>query len=112
MGHRAGAWPDTQLYRPRGPTHYVLTEKQREAALQAWIVSNPADTVSGFVGFWHTHPKPSGPSVRDQLTLRKRAGDAGDTLAMVVAARCGTTWELHGRTSGGRWVRAAAVEIT
>lgn len=113
IGHRdVYAHEAVVVQGPRGPAHYVLPEHQREAALQAWFISNPADAMSGFVGFWHTHPKPSGPSLRDHLTLRKRASDTGDTLAMLVAARYATSWELHGRVSGGRWVRAAAVEIT
>lgn len=82
---------------PRGPAHYVLREAEREKALDGWRRRHPSNTLSGYVGTWHSHPGPAGPSRRDWLTFGYRSARTKDPIGMIVATRLGhDQWKLIG----------------
>jgi proteasome lid subunit RPN8/RPN11 len=82
-------WIDRAIEVPAatsGTYHYERTSDVAQAALDTALAGEPEGSPVGYVGEWHTHPAPAGPSDVDLDTLRGFADDAGHTLALVVLA--------------------------
>jgi proteasome lid subunit RPN8/RPN11 len=96
------------------PEHarYISREQDREAALQRHMSAEPYDSPFGYVGMWHSHPAPVGPSPRDRATFMCASRSAPDALALIVVAQAGDgNWELHARVGTRRSVREAQLVI-
>lgn len=52
----------------------------------------PSHSPVGYVGEWHTHPGPVGPSGIDMSTITATALEATDAIALVVVARYDEEW--------------------
>ena len=89
-----------------GPTSYVRTNQAGNATLQRYLAERSPSDPSGYLGDWHTHPAPAGPSPLDRLTFLKLAARARRPLAMVVVVRDGDGWDLAVQVVGSaRWLR-------
>jgi hypothetical protein len=101
--------PDAQVH------HASYRRRHREAqkALQQVLAELPSDTPVGYVGEWHTHPAPVGPSCSDRRELKRFSRSAGGPIGMIVWAfdPHSDGWSPHGVcASEGRQARAQ-VEI-
>lgn len=68
------------------PMSYVRRHAHAEAALQRALEdAAPGDPV-GYVGEWHAHPAPQGPSRQDRRELRALARRTAHPVALVVLA--------------------------
>ena len=63
------------------------------AALSAYMDDQEAGSPVGYVGEWHSHPGPAGPSLRDKLSFIRITQSAGRPLAQVIIALHGHHWE-------------------
>lgn len=66
------------------------------AMLRQTMAPYPEDT-TGYIGEWHSHPAPVGPSDTDLLALRKLAEAGKHDVLMVVAAHTTEGWIGHAR---------------
>lgn len=65
---------------------YVRDDLQANALLGEFLASrDPADPI-GYIGEWHSHPGPSGPSSIDINTIRATAKATGGSIALVVCS--------------------------
>lgn len=81
-----------------GRTSYVRRSATAQEVLDRALASEPAGSPVGYVGEWHSHPGPSGPSRQDLRTMRSFSADVEHRLALVVL-----------RYDGGRWTPAVRV---
>lgn len=57
----------------------------------------------GWVGEWHSHPKPSRPSPRDLHEISRLSREDGQPVALIVLVRDGADWNPIARVAqGGR----------
>ncbi len=68
-------------------------------------LSKAADARVGYVGSWHSHPVPSGPSLVDRHTFRKTGRAHALPLAFLVAATNGRSTTFHTTWAGWRGSR-------
>jgi hypothetical protein len=95
-----------------GRSSYTRDHAHAEAALQRALAdTNPADPV-GYVGEWHVHPAPQGPSRQDRRELRAVARQSPHPVALVVLAYDPTTssWTTAALTAASCHVRSAVSE--
>lgn len=103
--------PDTRA----GRTTYLRREGPARAALDAYLARPGTDKLVGYVGEWHTHPRPVGPSAVDEAAMRAMVRANRRTVGLIVAALDDDlrTVQLHGLVSAaptpwtrvaGRWV--------
>ncbi|MFP5321568.1 MAG: Mov34/MPN/PAD-1 family protein, partial [Acidimicrobiia bacterium] len=97
--------------RQAGHTWYRRRHAPAEAALAAVLEQVPKDSDLGYVGEWHTHPAPVGPSFCDRRELRRISGKTTHEVALLVVAydRGTSTWVPVGLTALRRCVRTADV---
>ena len=93
--HRGGVYvnqfievPDPQAH----ATRYRRLHRSASKALKAIIETLPQHSSLGYVGEWHTHSAPVGPSSFDRRQVRRISRRADAEIALVVAA--------HGPNSG------------
>lgn len=53
----------------------------------------------GYLGEWHTHPLPVGPSGTDLQSVRNLAADGGHDVALLVLALGPVGWKSHARNA-------------
>ncbi|MDW3217753.1 MAG: Mov34/MPN/PAD-1 family protein [Acidimicrobiales bacterium] len=101
--------PDRQA----GHTWYRRRHAPAEAALTAALDQLPEDCDLGYVGEWHSHPAPVGPSFCDRHELRRISGKTAREVALLVAALDPgmSTWVPFGLTAYRRRMREAVVDI-
>lgn len=101
--------PDRQA----GHTWYRRRHAPAEAALAAALGQVPEESDLGYVGEWHTHPAPAGPSFCDRRELRRISGRTTHEVALLVAAydKSTSTWVPVGLTALRRRVRTADVDV-
>lgn len=66
------------------------------ATLRQTRALGPENT-TGYIGEWHSHPGPNGPSETDSLALRQLAKAGAHDVLLVVVARTATDWISHAR---------------
>lgn len=67
------------------PTNrYVRDDNLANDLLADFLAQRSADDPTGYVGEWHSHPAPSGPSSIDIAAIRDTAKASGSPLALVV----------------------------
>lgn len=95
---RAVAIPDPRATRIR----YRRDAASAARALAAEIASDTTG-MTGYLGEWHTHPLPIGPSGTDQRAVMRLAANGGHDVALVVLALGPHGWAGHARiaTSAG-----------
>ncbi|MEU6002869.1 Mov34/MPN/PAD-1 family protein [Streptomyces sp. NPDC047197] len=72
---------------PGASTHrYVRDDVQANALLAAFLAPRADDDPTGYVGEWHSHPAPSGPSPTDVAAMRATARQHEVPLALLVHA--------------------------
>jgi proteasome lid subunit RPN8/RPN11 len=114
LGHRDGSdvhvercivVPDQQA---SGHT-YVRSYKAAQRLLDE-ALGDRRRQLMGWVGEWHSHPNPGGPSPRDLRELSRLAREDGQAVALVVLVRKKAQWTPQGRVAIGWLPRAARVE--
>lgn len=66
------------------PTRYVRDDAAANELLSDFLGGREADDPIGYVGEWHSHPKPSGPSNIDIDSLRATARELRTPLALLI----------------------------
>lgn len=74
--------PDNQAHH----ASYRRRHREAQTALGHVIEGLPVDTPLGYVGEWHTHPAPVGPSCTDRCELKRFSRRAGGQIGMIVLA--------------------------
>ena len=80
--------PDPRATRNR----YQRSHRRATTLLSAALTGQPSDSPIGYVGEWHTHPAPVGPSGVDLGALAATALAAADQITLVVLAREDEEW--------------------
>jgi integrative and conjugative element protein (TIGR02256 family) len=65
---------------------YVRDDVRANQLLNEFLAQRAADDPLGYVGEWHSHPAPSGPSPTDIAALRTTAKASSDPIALLVHA--------------------------
>jgi hypothetical protein len=68
-----------------GYAHYTRDGQEAQEALDAYIAESDDDHL-GYVGDWHTHPQPVGPSLTDKSTMALFGRAVTQPILLVVAA--------------------------
>lgn len=63
---------------------YVRRDQRANETLQEYLRSREADDPAGYVGEWHSHPGPAGPSSIDLVAMRDLASIVGKPVALLV----------------------------
>jgi integrative and conjugative element protein (TIGR02256 family) len=74
------------LDRRAGHTFYRRRKAPAEVLLQSALAKLAPTSPVGWVGEWHTHPAPVGPSWQDRRQMRRIAKKASGPLALLVWA--------------------------
>lgn len=88
------------------PYSYARRHAQAQVALDAVRSEEPDNALLGWVGEWHSHPGPSGPSHTDLQELLSLARIDGHAIALIVIALRAHGWTVHARLAVGRRVYA------
>lgn len=101
--------PDRQA----GHTWYRRRHAPAEAALAAILDQLPEGSDLGYVGEWHTHPAPVGPSFCDRRELRRISGKTTNEVALLVVAydKGASMWTPVGLTAHRRRIHQADVDV-
>lgn len=67
-------------------TEYMRRHGPATESLEHFLATLPERSPIGYVGEWHTHLAPQGPSRTDRKQLKRISQHLGDDLALVVAA--------------------------
>lgn len=68
-----------------GYAHYTRNGKAAQSALDEYM-SDTDDHDLGYIGDWHTHPEPVGPSITDKTTMAVFGRAVSQPILLVVAA--------------------------
>lgn len=95
-----GVWIDRAIEVPArtaGTHHYERTAEAAQAALDAALADEPEGSPIGYVGEWHTHPEPCGPSDVDLETLVAlgQDRDSGPLVLVVCAHQPDKSWVVY-----------------
>jgi integrative and conjugative element protein (TIGR02256 family) len=94
------------VQQPGASTHrYVRDDVAANQQLRRWLSYREPDDPVGYVGEWHSHPAPVGPSRRDIASIRATARAAHDAIALLVHCpkeQCDFTALIAARR---RWAR-------
>lgn len=63
---------------------YVRLDDRADEQLQDYLRDREANDPAGYVGEWHSHPGPPGPSSLDIASTREIASTVGRSIALVV----------------------------
>ena len=75
---------------------YYRDARSAQRLLDKRLPSEPATSLLGFVGDWHSHPRDTGASTIDLATLQENAMSDGDSLALIVVRRQTAGWTEAG----------------
>lgn len=94
---------------------YVRDDVGANKLLRQFLANRNADDPTGYVGEWHSHPAPTGPSTVDASTLRALALLAQGPIALLVCTSTPSpalvALVAQRRTQGRAVVTAAAVSL-
>jgi integrative and conjugative element protein (TIGR02256 family) len=65
-------------------TRYVRDDTRANALLKEFLEQRAADDPTGYIGEWHSHPSPSGPSSIDDSAMRATAKASASPIALLV----------------------------
>lgn len=68
---------------------YVRDDVRANAILTGFLAQRADDDPIGYIGEWHSHPTPSGPSPIDRDAMRATARGSGSPIALLVYAPTG-----------------------
>lgn len=102
--------PDPQA----NATSYLRLHQSASEALKAALKSLPQQSSLGYVGEWHSHTAPVGPSSTDRRQLRRISRRVADEIAFVVVAHGPDAgkWTALGMCAHRGSTRPATVEQT
>lgn len=82
-----------------GVSHYRRDSNVADTVLQRYLETS--EDIEGYIGEWHSHPAPAGPSRLDLKTLEEIASVAEGPVALIVCAfnRNHSRHNLHIRVS-------------
>ncbi|UKA58240.1 Mov34/MPN/PAD-1 family protein [Arthrobacter sp. FW306-2-2C-D06B] len=86
-----------------GSSHYRRDGRVADTLLQEYLQTG--SEIEGYVGEWHSHPAPIGPSRLDLRTLKELAAVAEGSVALIV---CAFTKDQSHHTFHLRWARRTA----
>ncbi len=115
--HSAGVYVCDAIEIPdrrAGRSQYVRRHGPASESLNRSLDTLPAPSPVGYVGEWHTHPAPHGPSRTDRKQLRGISRRLHDDIALIVAShdpRSGV-WEPQGLCARAGRVEPAHIHIT
>ena len=91
---------------------YTRSHAHAEAALRRVLASAEPQDPIGYVGEWHVHPAPQGPSRRDRHELRAVARRSAHPIALMVLVHdpASASWCPTALTATSCRVRAATIE--
>lgn len=94
---------------------YVRDDIRADELLQEFLQQRADDDPIGYVGEWHSHPSPSGPSTVDHAAMRATAKISSNPIALLVFAS-GATGAIFGLIArrqrfGKTTTKAAAVSV-
>ncbi|MGV9560237.1 Mov34/MPN/PAD-1 family protein [Streptomyces sp. NPDC003522] len=90
-------------------THrYVRDDVTANACLAAFLAQRAGDDPTGYVGEWHSHPAPSGPSPTDVAAMQATAREHDGPLALLVYAPGGADPFFGLITRRQRWGRVTS----
>ena len=96
-------------------THFSYMRRHAAAAqhLTDALDSLPEGSPEGYVGEWHTHPAPQGPSRTDRNQLKQISKQCQATVALIVLAHDPATgqWEPRGLCGRSGGAGLALIEI-
>ena len=93
-------------------TSYTRRRRLAEKLMSEVLDRLPGDTSIGYVGEWHVHPAPIGPSITDQKELKRFSKKSENSLGMIVCAReVDAEWKPHGLLGTKGHVVSATVRI-
>lgn len=94
-----------------GASHYSRESAVADRILQDYLQSS--DDLEGYVGEWHSHPAPVGPSRLDMRTLQDIASIAQGPVALIVCAfsKDRSRQVFHVRSADGHLKQASLVTI-
>ncbi|MGW6569282.1 SAVED domain-containing protein [Streptomyces sp. NPDC054975] len=94
-------------------THrYVRDDVTANALLAAFLAERASDDPTGYVGEWHSHPAPVGPSPTDITAMKAIARDHDGPLALVVYTPKGAHPLFGLITRRQRWGRVMSKAVT
>ena len=96
--------------RQPGVNNYTRRQAPAQQALSDHLHA-AADPRLGYVGEWHSHPEPQGPSLQDRTELAALVRQTHHAVAMVVLA-CTPVQDvtLHALVGRPRWPRRVALD--
>lgn len=100
--------------RRAGRSQYVRRHGLASESLNRFLDTLPAQSPVGYVGEWHTHPAPQGPSRIDRRRLKGISRHLHDDIALIVAShdpRSGA-WKPQGLCARAGRVKPAHIDIT
>lgn len=79
-------------------TSYTRRQRIAQKMLEEVLEDLPENTVTGYVGEWHVHPAPAGPSSVDEREIQRLSEKTLTPLGLVVCARDSLDghWTPHG----------------
>lgn len=95
-----------------GRTRLLLSKHARERELRRALRRLPADSPLGYVGTWHSHPGPQGPSFIDRTTARVEGATALDLIALLVVRRKPSGWSPSALLTHGVHLSEAPIDVT
>ncbi|MBW3537198.1 MAG: Mov34/MPN/PAD-1 family protein [Actinobacteria bacterium] len=112
--HDAGVYVcDVLVVTDRHASHTFYRRRHEPAsiALEDVLASQPDGSPLGYVGEWHTHPAPTGPSWIDRREIRRISKQTAATVALLVCAfnARARTWTPVGVLAHGG--RVASTEV-
>lgn len=94
-----------------GPLRYRRRHAPAQARLDEYLLTRD-DPRCGYIGEWHSHPAPQGPSRIDRAELSALVRQTGKPVALIVLAlRRGGGLTVHGLVGRPRRLRRAVIEI-
>lgn len=91
--------------------HYVRDDVKANHLLKGFLTDRAPDDPIGYVGEWHSHPAPAGPSSLDISALRTIAKTSGGPIALVVRSMS-VTAPFHGVTARRQfWGRITSGDV-
>ena len=95
-------------------TQYLRRHRLASEFLDRFLDTCPARSPVGYVGEWHTHPAPQGPSRSDRRQLKQLSQHLHDHVALVVAVHDPHSglWTPQGLCARSGRARPAHIDIS
>ena len=102
--------PDRRASRDQYMRRHSLASESLNRFLDTLTARSPV----GYVGEWHTHPAPQGPSRTDRKQLKSISQHLHDDIALIVASHDprSRVWKPQGLCARAGRVKPAHVDIT